>query len=86
MAEETTYLELSEADGGSHKFYEVITNETQVRIRYGRIGEQGQTQTSNHATTEHAQKFARKKGDTVAARHKMHHNFAGQRLHSRCSD
>ena len=71
MAEETTYLELSEADGGSHKFYEVITNETQVRIRYGRIGEQGQTQTSNHATTEHAQKFARKK-----VREKMSKGYA----------
>ena len=61
MAEETAYLELSETDGGTHKFYEVVTNDTQVRIRYGRIGDQGQTQVSNHANSEQAQKFAQKK-------------------------
>ena len=55
MAEETTYLELSETGGGAHKFYEVVTDDTQVRIRYGRIGDQGQTQASNHATMEQAQ-------------------------------
>src|SRR5438105_12588492 len=61
MAEETTYLELSETGGGAHKFYEVVTDDTQVRIRYGRIGDQGQAQVSNLATSELAQQFAQKK-------------------------
>ncbi len=61
MVAETTYLELSETDGGTHKFYEVVCDGTQVSIRYGRIGDQGQTQSSNHATAEQAQKFAQKK-------------------------
>jgi outer membrane protein assembly factor BamB len=60
MAEETTYLELSE-DSGAHKFYEVVTNDTQVSIRYGRIGDQGQKQVSTHATGDLAFKFAQKK-------------------------
>lgn len=61
MAEDTAYLEQSETDGATHKFYEVVTENAQVRIRYGRIGDQGQTQVSTHATTELAQKFAQKK-------------------------
>lgn len=61
MAEETTYLELSEEGGGSHKFYEVIVRDTQVSIRYGRIGDQGQTQNSSYATFEEAKKAAQKK-------------------------
>jgi len=61
MAEETVYLELSEEDGGSHKFYELVVAGTQVRIRFGRIGDAGQTQTSDYATAALAQKFADKK-------------------------
>jgi outer membrane protein assembly factor BamB len=61
MAEESAYLELSEVSGGAHKFYEVVINETVVRIRYGRIGDQGQTQVSTHATADLAKKFADKK-------------------------
>jgi outer membrane protein assembly factor BamB len=60
MTATTTYLELSEP-GGAHKFYEVVTDDTEVRIRYGRIGDQGQTQTSQHASAEYAQQFAQKK-------------------------
>lgn len=45
MAEEKTYLELSEADSGSHKFYEVTINETQGTIRCNRIVDAGPTQT-----------------------------------------
>src|ERR1700730_18476410 len=60
MAEETTYLELSE-QSGAHKFYEVITRDTQISIRYGRIGDQGQTQVSTYPTTEEAKKTAQKK-------------------------
>lgn len=61
MAEEKTYLELSESDGVSHKFYEVVVNGTQVSIRYGRIGAQGQTQVKNYPTPEKALAEATKK-------------------------
>lgn len=58
---DTVYLELSETNGAAHKFYEVVTDDTQVRIRYGRIGDQGQVQVNTHATAELASKFAAKK-------------------------
>lgn len=61
MIEEKTYLELSEADGGSHKFYELIIKDTEVTIRYGRIGDQGQTKVSTYPTLEKAQTEATKK-------------------------
>lgn len=61
MAEERTYLELSESDGGSHKFYEVTLNNTQVTIRYGRIGDPGQTQTKTYSTSDKAKAEATKK-------------------------
>ncbi|OLP18450.1 molybdenum metabolism regulator [Leptolyngbya sp. 'hensonii'] len=59
--EEKTYLELSEADGGSHKFYEVVIKGSEVTIRYGRIGDQGQVQTKTHASPEKAKADAAKK-------------------------
>ena len=71
MAEETVYLELSEENDGAHKFYEVVTRDTQVHIRYGRIGDQGQTQSHAHATEELAKKFAQKK-----IREKMQKGYA----------
>ncbi|MBD2497790.1 WGR domain-containing protein [Nostoc sp. FACHB-280] len=61
MAKEITYLELSEDGGSSHKFYEVIVEDTQVSIRYGRIGDAGQTQTKTYPTSEKAQVEAAKK-------------------------
>lgn len=61
MAEETVYLELSEESGGAHKFYEVVTRDIEVHIRYGRIGDTGQTQVNRHASEELARKFAQKK-------------------------
>jgi len=61
MAEEKTYLELSETDGSSHKFYEVIVKESQVTIRYGRIGDSGQTQTKTYPTPDKAIADATKK-------------------------
>lgn len=61
MAEEKTYLELSEGDGVSHKFYEVIVNGTEVAIRYGRIGDRGQSQVKNYPTAEKAKAEATKK-------------------------
>lgn len=61
MAEEKTYLELSEANGGSHKFYEVTVQDTQLTIRYGRIGDSGQTQTKTYPTADKAKAEANKK-------------------------
>lgn len=58
---DTTYLELSEEGGSAHKFYEVMVADTQVTIRYGRIGEQGQTKVSSFATGAKAQSAAAKK-------------------------
>lgn len=53
------YLEL--ADDKSHKFYEVTVQDTEVIIRYGRIGTEGQTSNSTYATAEKAQAAAEKK-------------------------
>jgi uncharacterized protein YwqG/predicted DNA-binding WGR domain protein len=53
------YLEFS--DGQAHKFYQVTVDQTEVTIRYGRIGTQGQTSTSTYATPEAAQAEANKK-------------------------
>src|SRR5260221_11291072 len=61
MAEEPVYLELSEEGGGSHKFYELIVVGTQVRIRFGRIGDAGQTKARDYSTAALAQTFADKK-------------------------
>ncbi|MEU2089830.1 WGR domain-containing protein [Nocardia beijingensis] len=57
----TTYLELSEDSGTAHKFYEVIVAGTQVSVRFGRIGEQGQTKVSSFASEEKARAAAAKK-------------------------
>ncbi len=59
MSEDITYLELSEAN--SHKFYEVKVAGTQVTIRYGRIGDAGQSSSSNFPTPEKATAEAAKK-------------------------
>lgn len=56
-----TYLELSEEGGGAHKFYEVTVDGTDVTIRYGRIGESGQSRTAGHATVAKAEATAAKK-------------------------
>lgn len=56
-----TYLELSQDDGGAHKFYEVTVQGNAVSVRYGRIGAAGQTQTSTFATAQKAQAAAAKK-------------------------
>ncbi|MFI6643638.1 WGR domain-containing protein [Streptomyces sp. NPDC050504] len=57
----TTYLELSQDDGGAHKFYEVTVDGTTVHVRYGRIGADGQRQTSSFPTVEKARAAAAKK-------------------------
>ncbi|MFE1748575.1 WGR domain-containing protein [Coleofasciculus sp. H7-2] len=61
MTQEKTYLEFSESDSSSHKFYEVIVNGTEVSIRYGRIGDSGQTQVKTYPTPEKAKAEATKK-------------------------
>lgn len=60
-APEKTYLELSEAGAGSHKFYEVVVDGTELRIRFGRIGDPGQTSTSQFPTADKARAEAQKK-------------------------
>ncbi|MFO0734556.1 MAG: WGR domain-containing protein [Labilithrix sp.] len=58
---ERHYLELSEGDAGSHKFYEVIIDGAQLSIRFGRIGDKGQTQVKDMGSPEKAQAEAKKK-------------------------
>lgn len=58
---ERTYLELSEEGGSAHKFYEVSVEHAKLTIRYGRIGDAGQTQVKEFASPEKAQAEAQKK-------------------------
>jgi outer membrane protein assembly factor BamB/predicted DNA-binding WGR domain protein len=57
----TTYLELSEEGGGSHKFYEVRHSGTEVTITFGRIGEPGQVRSSTYPSADKAAAAAAKK-------------------------
>ncbi|HEV2639584.1 MAG TPA: WGR domain-containing protein [Actinocrinis sp.] len=61
MPQGTTYLELSEDNGSAHKFYEVTVAGSVVSIRYGRIGGDGQLQTSTFPTPDKAEAAAAKK-------------------------
>jgi outer membrane protein assembly factor BamB len=61
MPEERTYLELSEGDAGSHKFYEVIVTDATLNIRYGRIGDNGQSQSKTFPSFDKAKAEADKK-------------------------
>jgi predicted DNA-binding WGR domain protein/outer membrane protein assembly factor BamB len=63
MSETRTYLELSEAGDGAHKFYEVVVSNKKLTIRYGRIGDAGQTQVKDFPTPEKALAEATKKLD-----------------------
>jgi predicted DNA-binding WGR domain protein len=56
-----TYLELSDSEGGSHKFYEVVVDGAVVTIRFGRIGTNGQTKIETYASPEEAARAAEKK-------------------------
>ena len=60
MADKRTYLELSEADGGSHKFYEVTVAGSSVTTRYGRIGDAGQSKTVKYKNPAEAEAEAQK--------------------------
>ena len=66
MPDQKTYLELSEDNGGSHKFYEVVVSGSEVTIRYGRIGDKGQAKTTKYknpaeAASEAAKQVSAKK-------------------------
>ncbi|MFE6887747.1 WGR domain-containing protein [Streptomyces sp. NPDC057694] len=61
QAEGTTYLELSQEGAGAHKFYEVTVTGTTVLVRYGRIGADGQRQSSTFPTVDKARAAAAKK-------------------------
>ena len=58
---ERWYLELSEEGDGSHKFYEVTLEGADLSIRYGRIGDNGQTSKKTFDTPEKAKAEAEKK-------------------------
>lgn len=55
MPRTTTYLELSQDGAGAHKFYEVTVEGAVVSVRYGRIGADGQSQTSSFPSEAKAQ-------------------------------
>ncbi|GAB7183958.1 WGR domain-containing protein [Kitasatospora sp. Ki12] len=61
VEEQVTYLELSEDEGSAHKFYEVRLAGTVVTVRYGRIGEPGQSKATGYPTAEKAASAAAKK-------------------------
>ncbi len=58
---ETTYLEYSEEQGVSHKFYEVTVDGCDMTVRYGRIGTDGNRSTKTFPTPEKATAEATKK-------------------------
>lgn len=59
MAAEVTYLELSE--GNAHKFYEVTVDGQAVTVRFGRIGDAGQSSRAEYASDDKARAEAAKK-------------------------
>ncbi len=61
MSETKTYLELSQDAGTAHKFYEVTIDGNDVTIRFGRIGDSGQSKTTAYPTPEKALAEATKK-------------------------
>lgn len=61
MADFAAYLELSEEGGGSHKFYEVEIQGVTLTIRYGRIGDAGQSQVKAFPAFDKAKAEAEKK-------------------------
>ncbi len=61
MSGTKTYLELSQDEGSAHKFYEVTIDGNDVTIRFGRIGDSGQSKTTVYPTPEKALAEATKK-------------------------
>jgi outer membrane protein assembly factor BamB len=60
MSAEITYLELSES-AGSHKFYELTLDGVSYTVRFGRIGDKGQSKTTTCDSAEIARTESRKK-------------------------
>ena len=58
MPAPTFYLELSDTTAGTHKFYAVERDGTNVTLRFGRIGAAGRTEMQTFATDAEAQAFA----------------------------
>lgn len=58
---EKVYLELSQDTGAAHKFYEVNVVDTELQIRFGRIGADGTKSFKTFATAAAAEKEALKK-------------------------
>src|SRR3954465_5905936 len=58
---QTTYLELSEDTGSAHKFHEVTLDDNRMTVRYGRIGDAGQSKTTTYADEAKALADATKK-------------------------
>jgi outer membrane protein assembly factor BamB len=61
MADQLTYLELSEDGGTSHKFYEVKVEGKKLSIRFGRIGDTGQLKVTDFPSAAKALAEAQKK-------------------------
>ncbi|MBN1205453.1 MAG: WGR domain-containing protein [Myxococcaceae bacterium] len=61
MADQLTYLELSEDGGSSHKFYEVKVEGKKLSIRFGRIGDSGQLKVTDFPSADKALAEAQKK-------------------------
>jgi predicted DNA-binding WGR domain protein len=55
------YLEHSEQAEATHKFYEVVVNNDQLTVRFGRIDTTGQTQVKEYDSTEEALAEAQRK-------------------------
>jgi predicted DNA-binding WGR domain protein len=58
---ERHYLELSESSGSSHKFYELTIEGVKLTVRFGRIGDAGQTQVKEFPSEDKARAEATKK-------------------------
>ena len=56
-----SYLELTDAASGSHKFYEVTVKGLSVTVRFGRIGTNGQIRADSYPSAAEAQQAAEKK-------------------------
>ena len=65
MASATSTKRFEFVGGGSDKFWEITTHGTEVRVRFGRNGTQGQTTTKIFpdatAARQHADKLIRQK-------------------------
>ncbi|BDM63517.1 molybdenum metabolism regulator [Shewanella sp. NFH-SH190041] len=57
------YLELSEDNGSSHKFYKILISDCDVTIEYGRIGNPGRSSTKTFSTLNEAEIYANKQAN-----------------------